>query len=268
MKISIVTISFNQIDYLEDCIKSVRDQNHSNWELIVVDPGSTDGSRDLALRYSNLDSRISTVFESDNGPSHGLNKGFLRATGEVIGCLNSDDLYLDNTFSQVVRAFERLKDVGCIYSHGMILNNGVLRFQSSDKFNARRYFSRRGLVLQQSTFFRRELLLGKGIIFNEDNRTCWDGEFILDLISSGIKFKKVFGNWGVFRIHAGSITGSQRLKERTSEDHKKILAKAKLNGLELDWVDHSLLRVPVFSLFRRIRNRVLFFFWKMLTCLM
>ena len=115
MKISIVTLSFNQAIYLEECINSVLKQSYGNWELIIIDPGSTDSSREIAEKFANLDPRISLVFEKDNGPSDGLNKGFKKATGEVVGCLNSDDFYNQGTFSEVASAFTKYVDSDCIY---------------------------------------------------------------------------------------------------------------------------------------------------------
>ena len=90
MKISIVTVSFNQADYLEQAIRSVVEQDYSDIEYIVVDAGSTDGSREIIER-----DRIATVvFEPDREPADGLNKGFARATGDIFGYINADDAYL------------------------------------------------------------------------------------------------------------------------------------------------------------------------------
>ena len=74
MKLSVVTISFNQKDFLEDCIRSVLEQKTSmEVEHIIVDPGSTDGSRDLIDSFGD---RVIKVYEKDVGPADGLNKGF------------------------------------------------------------------------------------------------------------------------------------------------------------------------------------------------
>ena len=91
MKISIVTISFNQEKYLRQCIDSVLSQTGCEVEYIVVDPGSTDRSREIIESYGD---KIIRVFESDDGPADGLARGFGRATGRVYGWINSDDYLL------------------------------------------------------------------------------------------------------------------------------------------------------------------------------
>lgn len=261
MKISIVTLSFNQVEYLEESINSVLNQSYQDWELIIIDPGSTDSSREVALGFAERDSRINLVFETDQGPSDGLNKGFLRATGQVIGCLNADDYYLPGTFNQVARAFKRYSNADCIYSHGLICKSGKLSFQSSDKFTTKRYFSNRALVLQQATFFRNSDLIQGGINFNLRNRTSWDGEFLVDLATSGGIFKKVFGNWGVFRIYDESITGSGRLEVQAESDHLRMLDNQLSKGLHFSFVDKIFSKIPIYSIYRRLRNLLLKSCW-------
>jgi len=80
----------------------VLNQTDSDVEYIIVDPGSKDGSRELIDSYGN---RIIKVYEPDNGPADGLNKGFMRATGEVYGFINSDDFLLPNALKQITQFF-------------------------------------------------------------------------------------------------------------------------------------------------------------------
>lgn len=91
MKFSIVTISFNQREFLERTINSVIGQDGVEIEYIIVDPGSTDGSRDIIERYRPYFAHV--ILEKDAGPADGLNKGFAVATGEIYGYLNSDDMF-------------------------------------------------------------------------------------------------------------------------------------------------------------------------------
>ena len=92
MRISIVTLSYNQRTFLREAIDSVLQQDHPDLEYIVVDPGSTDGSREFIRSYGEQVAQV--VFEPDQGAADGLNKGFSRATGEVFGFLNADDYLL------------------------------------------------------------------------------------------------------------------------------------------------------------------------------
>ena len=102
-KITIVTPSFNQGKFIDENIQSVLTQNYPNFEHIIIDGGSIDGTVDILKKYSHL----KWVSEPDRGQASALNKGFRMATGDVIGWLNSDDSYLPGTFEVVARAFDK-----------------------------------------------------------------------------------------------------------------------------------------------------------------
>jgi len=91
MRVSIVTISYNQARFLEQAIRSVINQDYPDIEYIVVDPGSTDGSRGIIEKYQNRIDKI--IFDPDEGPADGLNKGFAHATGDIFGFINADIIY-------------------------------------------------------------------------------------------------------------------------------------------------------------------------------
>ena len=92
LKISIVTPSFNQAQFLEYTLKSVIDQNYPNLEYFVIDGGSSDSSIDIIKKYS--DRITNWVSEKDKGHGNAINKGFQESTGEIMAWINSDDLYL------------------------------------------------------------------------------------------------------------------------------------------------------------------------------
>ena len=104
-RITIVTPSFNQASYLEETLNSVLSQNDPNLEYIVIDGGSTDGSVDIIRRYA--DRLAYWVSEPDGGQAAALNKGFARATGEVFGFLNSDDVFCSGALAAVAEAYRR-----------------------------------------------------------------------------------------------------------------------------------------------------------------
>lgn len=222
---TIVTLSFNQGSFLKQAIDSVRFQNEKSWELIIIDAGSIDGSRELIKEVATRDPRVKFIFEADSGPADGLNKGFEAAQGKIIGYLNSDDYYLKNIFSRVKKAFEENKDCTCIYAHGLILENNLTRFQTSDNFSPRNYALRKGLVIQQSTFFSRERLNRSRVSFNVENRITWDGEFLIDLALDHQKILRVHDVWGVFRIYPESISGSGKYANLAEAEFKRIQKK-------------------------------------------
>jgi glycosyltransferase involved in cell wall biosynthesis len=122
-KISIVTPSFNQAYFLEETIQSVLEQTYPNLEYIVIDGGSTDGSAEIIKRYEKW--LHYWVSEPDRGQSHALNKGFLKSTGELLGWLNSDDLYTEGALQRVADKFRE--------NPGHIIAGTVLNFNDESK---------------------------------------------------------------------------------------------------------------------------------------
>ena len=207
MRVTIVTISFNQAEYLERTLHSVLTQSHPDIEYIVIDPGSTDGSRDIIERYR--DRLAAVLFEPDNGPADGLNKGFSLATGEIFGYLNSDDMLLPETVAHAVAAFRRDPGADVVYGHGYVIDedDAVLRRFHSRRFTLWRYVHEAADVMQQATFVRRSAFEAAGG-FNPDNRVMWDAELLIDLARAGSRFVRVDEYWALFRLHKASISGS------------------------------------------------------------
>src|SRR5680860_664862 len=181
-KISIVTISFNQARFLRACIDSVLSQDYENVEYIIVDAGSTDGSRSIIESYGD---RLVSLFEKDDGPADGLNKGFAIATGEVLGFVNADDMLLPGALACVARGFASKPNADIIAGCGYFIDANGRRQRRiiPSKFTPWLHAHRALAVFQQGTFFRRtsfERVNG----FNSANRIAWDGELFLDMALS------------------------------------------------------------------------------------
>ncbi len=155
--VSIITPSYNQAQYLEDTIQSVLQQDYPNLEYIIVDGGSTDGSPEVIERYQ--DKFAWWVSESDQGQADAINKGFRKATGEIVAWLNSDDLYLPGTISSAVELFQKNPAAGVIYgdavsadADGRLLNE--LRFSSWGT----RDFLQFNIICQPAVFMKRSIV--------------------------------------------------------------------------------------------------------------
>ena len=225
MNVSIVTISYNQAQFLEQAILSVINQDYSNIEYIVVDPGSTDGSREIIEMYRSRISKL--VLEKDAGAADGLNKGFSYGTGDVFGFLNSDDELLPNALSKIATFFNANPSVDVVSGCGYFTNSEGTRLRRivSSKVTPWLYVHGGVSLFQQGTFFRASIFREVGGL-NIENKTCWDGELFLDMALAGARFATIGDDLALFRLHAGGITGSGRLEEKFRKDTARLFIKA------------------------------------------
>lgn len=209
-KISIVTPSFNQGNYIEACIKSVYEQNYTLYEHIIIDGKSSDQTVDILKRYPHL------IWESeqDRGQSHATNKGLMMATGEIIGWLNSDDFYYPNIFTNINKIFVENKEVDLVYGGATTINeNGQYLI---DKFPQDVTFDKmikRGssLLIQPSVFFRRKLLEEVGYM-DEGIKLGMDYDYFLRVL----KNHKVYNTndlLSYYRINSKGGTIANRKKD-------------------------------------------------------
>ncbi|MGQ0603596.1 MAG: glycosyltransferase family 2 protein, partial [Anaerolineales bacterium] len=112
-RLSIITPSFNQAQFLEATLRSVLDQHYPNLEYLVIDGGSTDDSVAIIQRYA--DRLAYWVSEKDRGQSDAINKGLARATGEIVAWLNSDDTYLPGALAAQAGYLCAHTDVEVVY---------------------------------------------------------------------------------------------------------------------------------------------------------
>lgn len=220
MKFSIVTISFNQAQFLEQAIRSVIEQD-VDLEYIVVDPGSTDGSREIIERYRDRIAHI--VFEKDRGPADGLNKGFALATGDVLGCLNSDDFYLAGGLKRAKAAISASPGAGAWAGAGYVVDGDgrIVSLCFSTLFSALRSATGYSTIMHQATFYDRKAFWDVGG-FSEQSLASWDGEIIYWMGRKGYQVARNFERIGAFRLHEASITGSGRLIDRFLQDDARL----------------------------------------------
>lgn len=155
--VSIVTPSYNQARFLEETIRSVLDQDYPRLEYIIVDGNSTDGSVEIIHRYA--DRLAWWVSEPDQGQTDAINKGFFKATGEILAWLNSDDTYQPGAVSAAVNCLKENTELGLVYGDADFIDE---HGHTIGRFPARQtdyHLLRQGYVHipQQASFFRADL---------------------------------------------------------------------------------------------------------------
>jgi glycosyltransferase involved in cell wall biosynthesis len=236
-KITIITPSYNQGEFIEATIKSVLAQNYPNLEYFIFDGGSTDNTVDVIKKY---DKHI-THWESktDRGQSHAINKGFKAASGEIIGWLNSDDLFHPNTLHRVANYFKDKNYRKIIYGEGTYLLD---KYQLSIKNTTARLSQKHPIslcdfIIQPSTFWGRIVVEEVGEL-EEDLHYGFDWDWFIKAHNKNIPFQMVRESFSVYRIHAehkSSAGGDKRIKELAKifkKHHGSIIADVylQLNG--------------------------------------
>ncbi len=205
-KISIITPSFNQARFLERTMRSVLDQNYPNLEYIVIDGGSTDGSIEIIKNYENQ--LAFWISEKDRGQSHALNKGFSRASGEIIGWLNSDDLYCPGALAAVAEAYAANPQDEAWYG-GIYIADAEDRILDAlwplDPDPAYTVFVALD-IHQQALFWKRDLMQRVGVT-DESLHFAMDWDFIIRLLLSG-RFRRIKRHLGIFRLHEEAKTAN------------------------------------------------------------
>ncbi len=211
-KISIITPSYNQAEYLEQTICSVLDQNYPNLEYIVIDGGSSDRSLEIIKKYSKHLSYW--VSERDEGQSHAINKGYERASGEIINWLNSDDYYEPGALFKVGFAFQD-PSVNVYCGISRVFGNGTEYYSQGTDIYPDNLAKTIGWtrIDQPETFMRKKLWDVLGPVNREFHYVMDKELWIRYLLKYGladiVKTKELLVH---FRLHDKSKTISQHEK--------------------------------------------------------
>lgn len=230
-KISIVTPSYNQAKYLERTILSVLNQRYSNLEFIIVDGGSIDGSVEIIKKYE----RHIAYWHSkpDRGQSDALNYGFSKATGEIFGWLNSDDIYLPGAFASVVKAFCSRPQTGVVFGDWWEIDcaDKVKSVNYAFDFSIGQFIYEGFHLNSQAMFWRRTVHQRIGEFDINLHRTM-DYEMILrmGLCEGQCSFYRISQALGGFRRHAEQKTIG--FDSRVIDEHRQI---AKRNHVEVKY---------------------------------
>ncbi|WP_010229642.1 glycosyltransferase family 2 protein [Gillisia marina] len=230
MKISIITIVYNRAHCIESCILSVLSQTYQNIEYIIIDGGSNDGTQQKIEPY--LDKIDYYISEKDEGIFDALNKGVKKATGDIIGILNSDDFfYKPETIQNIVEAFKSSK-ADLVYAKGVFVDstnlNKVKRMYPSDPFRSNLlYFG--WIPLHTTIFVRKEVFIKYGY-YNSGYTIASDYEISLRWFKNPA-IKKYFLDEWVVKMRLGGLSTSAKLQLLKSTEDLRIIRQYKLNGL-------------------------------------
>lgn len=176
--VTVVTPSFNQARFIRATIESVLSQDYPNLEYIIVDGGSTDGTRGVVAPYSD---RLTIISEKDRGQAEAINKGLRMARGSIVAYLNSDDLFLPGAVSAAVSALGENPELGAVYGEGYRIDadgNVIARFEVTESYNLWRLVNVSDYILQQTVFWRRDVFDTIGF-FDQDLHYGLDWEILI-----------------------------------------------------------------------------------------
>lgn len=222
-RISIVTPSFNQAPFLNECLESVAIQMPVAMEHIVVDGASTDGSVDILRRFSEGrgGEHLRWISEPDEGQSQALNRGFRSASGDIVGWLNSDDRYRGGCFRSVLRAFDEHPEVDVIYGDYTWINEmgAIQQLRREISFSSLVLMYHHVLFIPTTALFFRRRILSDGFLLNEELQFAMDYDFLVRLMQSGYRFRHLPRFLADFRFQPQSKTCMypQRQLEETAQ---------------------------------------------------
>ena len=249
MKISIITIAYNSAETIEATIQSVIAQDYTDVEYIIIDGASTDATMDVVDRYR--DQVAVVVSEPDQGIYDAMNKGVARATGDIIGILNSDDFYADNTvLSNVVARFKE-SGAEAVYADLVYVERDnpdkVVRYWKSKPYKPGMF--RKGWMPAHPTFFLRNECYRTHGTYSTELRSAADYELMLRMLEkhkiSAVHLPRVLTKMRV----GGQSNVSLKNRIRANKEDRRAW---KMNGLTPAW--YTLTVKPLSKLSQFIRK--------------
>lgn len=213
---SIITPSYNMLDYLKRCAASVKDQEGVDFEHIVIDGGSVDGT----VEWLGRNSRVKGISEKDNGMYDAINKGLRMAGGDIVAYLNCDEQYLPGTLAYVKEFFAKHPEVDIIFGDTLLImpDGKLIAFRKGYKPRWV-YIASAHLYLQSCSMFFRRRIIDDGFFFDTRFRVIGDEEFVVRLLRGGYRACHV----GRF-LAAFTMTGKNLSEDERAVEEKKMAA--------------------------------------------
>ncbi|WP_295101568.1 glycosyltransferase family 2 protein [uncultured Candidatus Kuenenia sp.] len=210
-KITVVTPSYNQAQFLERTILSVLNQNYPNLEYIIIDGGSTDGSVEIIKKY---ETKLAYwVSEPDRGQSHAINKGWQMSTGQIMAYLNSDDTYRAGALFYIAKYFAEHPEVDMVYGDVYVIdeNDNLVQPFICGEFNLKRYIKDCNYYIpQQAVFFRRQIFEKVGLL-DENLHFKMDRDYFIRIGINGC-VKRIPHYLAHFRTHPAAKSTPRHTK--------------------------------------------------------
>lgn len=234
MKVSIITIVYNNASYIESCIHSVLNQTYTNIEHIIIDGGSTDGTQKVIAPY--IPKLGYYISEKDNGLYNALNKGITLATGDVIGILHSDDLFYEATsIEKVVNSFEA-SQADLLYANGIYVERAhidhIKRVYTSKPYK-KRYLNFGWIPLHTTIYVKKEVFEDYGL-YDESYAIASDYEISLRWFQNE-KIKKTFFNHFLVKMRLGGKSTTLKLQKKKSTEDLRVIRTFNLLGVVTLW---------------------------------
>lgn len=219
--ISIITPTFNSFKYIETTIQSVINQSYKNFEYIIIDGGSKDGTLEIVEKYK--DKLSYWISEPDSGMYQAINKGIAKSNGSIIAYLNSDDIYYPDTLKKVVNFFNENDEISLVYGRLDFIdkNSTWLYTLNYPKFFIYPFTRANFSTIGQPASFWRSSISGKNKFFDEDLKLASDFDFFIR-IGRSYKVSYLPEILAAFRIHNQQLTITH---SKIAYDEIKIIQK-------------------------------------------
>lgn len=223
MKISVITAVYNRRNTLADSVTSLQAQTHENFEHVVMDAGSTDGSLEILNQLS--DPRMSLTSKRDAGIYDALNKGMQRATGDVIGLMHSDDVFASPLVLELVaRAFED-SDVDAVYGDLQYVSakdpDRIIRHWTAGEFSASKL--KRGWMPPHPSLYVRKSVVDRWGGYDISYQIAADYDAVLRWFGKGrVRAKYVPEVFVKMRVGGESNRSIERVLQKSREDYRAL----------------------------------------------